>query len=257
MTKTQEIVTALLSAREERKPLTALDTKGFTDSKAFYEVQDEYIHRKLESENERITGYKISLTNKGLQDVFHTDDPVYGTLTEETLVKEGELRRSDFFDPLLEAELMFIVTEDISAYADPVEIIGKTMIAPGLEIPDSRIKNWFPKISIGELIMDNAVTGKILAGKPIKVNSGTLLDNLSVTLYHDGETVAEGQSSFVLENPLNAVVWLNKILSSQGKRLQKGMIISSGTFISPIPLKVGTYRAVFDVFGEVVLEVVE
>ncbi|MBM7692778.1 2-keto-4-pentenoate hydratase [Peribacillus deserti] len=257
MTKTQEIVSALLSAREEKTPLSSLETEGFTGNHAFYSVQDEYIQRKLENQNDRIAGYKISLTNKGLQTVFQTDEPVYGTLTDETLVKEGVLSRSDFFDPLLEAELMFIVTEDISPFADPVEIIEKTMIAPGLEIPDSRIKNWYPKISIGELIMDNAVTGKVIAGRPIKVNSGTILDNISVTLYHNGEPAAEGKSSFVLENPLNAVLWLNNSLSSQGKSLQKGMIISSGTFISPIPLVIGTYRAVFDVYGEVELEVRE
>jgi 2-keto-4-pentenoate hydratase len=84
-----------------------------------------------------------------------------------------------------------------------------------------------------------------------------MLEDISVTLYHNDEQVVSGQSNFVLDNPINAVEWLNNKLSTQGSVLRKGMIISSGTFISPIPLELGTYRAVFAHFGEVKLDVEE
>jgi 2-keto-4-pentenoate hydratase len=257
MDKTQEIVSSLITARKNKQPLLFIDPESFSTEESFYNVQNEYIQRGIEEYHHHVKGYKISLTNKGLQKVFNTNSPVYGTLTENTIIEDGVVSRKDFFDPLLETELMFKITEDISPFADPSEIIEKSLIAPGLEIPDSRIRNWYPKISIGELIMDNAVTGRIVAGTPKKLNSSIKLDEIAVTLFLNDEEVAHGQSNFVLDNPLNAVLWLNNMLSAQGKTLLKGMIISSGTFIAPIPLTIGTYRACFDYFGEVNLNVYE
>ncbi len=254
--KTQDIVTTLLDTYKKKSPLSCIETAGFSTEAAFYEVQNEFIQRKIEGTHEDIKGYKISLTNKGLQEIFHTDSPIYGTLTDNTVVN-SVIHKKELFAPLLETELMFMVTEDISSFADVSEIIEKTLIAPGLEIPDSRIKDWFPKLSIGELIMDNAVTGKVVVGEPIKIDSKSTLEDISVTLYHNDKQVVSGQSNFVLDNPINAVEWLNNKLSTQGSVLRKGMIISSGTFISPIPLELGTYRAVFAHFGEVKLDVEE
>jgi 2-keto-4-pentenoate hydratase len=255
-TKTNDIVTTLLNSYKEKEPLSFLNTDGFSTEASFYEVQHEFIQRKIEDTHEGIKGYKISLTNKGLQEIFHTDSPIYGTLMDSTVV-DDVIHKKELFDPLLETEIMFIITEDISPFATVSEIIEKSLIAPGLEIPDSRINDWFPKLSIGELIMDNAVTGKIVVGDPIKLNTEINLENISMTLYHNDEKVVSGKSNFVLDNPLNAVEWLNNKLSTQGNALRKGMIISSGTFISPIPLALGTYRAVYDHFGEVKLNVKE
>lgn len=252
-TTTQDVVSALLTARAEKKQLSFLHTDCATTEEACYKVQDEYI-RRIE---ETVKGYKISLTNTGLQETFHTDSPVYGTLSDSTVVEDGTLHRSEFFDPLVETELMFILTEDLSKDADAREILEKSVIAPGLEIPDCRLENWFPKISIPELIMDNAVTGSVVVGEAIKLSSEIKLEDITVKLYLNEEEIMEGHSSFVLDNPVNAVIWLNQKLATQGKRLTKGMIISSGTFINPVPLKVGTYRAVFDHFGEVKLDVKE
>ncbi|WP_261133435.1 2-keto-4-pentenoate hydratase [Bacillus sp. Marseille-Q3570] len=257
MTKTEEIVTSLLKAHEEKKQLSSIDTEGFSTEEALYEVQEEFIQRLSGDKADPVKGYKISLTNKGLQKVFHTDAPVYGTLTDQTVLKDGVLSKKEFFDPLVEAELMFMIREDIPPSADSAEILENSLIAPGFEIPDCRIEDWFPKISIGELIADNAVTGKVVVGEPLKVTPAIPLDNLSVKVYHNDEIVAEGPSAYVLDNPLNAVVWLKEMLASQGKSLKKGMIISSGTFFSPFPLEVGKYRAVFDHFGEVEFEVVD
>ncbi|WP_408009272.1 2-keto-4-pentenoate hydratase [Pseudalkalibacillus sp. A8] len=257
MTKTEEIVTSLLTAHREKRKLPSINTDGFPTKDSLYEVQQEFIHRVTGNQDDPVKGYKISLTNKSLQKIFHTDAPVYGTLTDQSVVKDGVLSKKEFFDPLVEAELLFVITEDIPPTAGSEEILENCLIAPGLEIPDCRIEDWFPKISIGELIADNAVTGKVVVGELKKVTPAIPLDNISVKVYHGDEEVAEGPSSYVLDNPLNAVIWLKDTLASQGKSLKKGMMISSGTFFSPFPLELGTYRAVFDHFGEVELKVVE
>lgn len=255
MGKVQETVSSILEVYQTRQPLAMISGEHFSKKEEFYNVQHALVQMKIQEHAGEVKGFKISLTNTGLQEVFNTDSPVYGTLLDRDVLDVGAISIKDFFDPLIEAELMFIVQEDISLDADEDELLAKTAIAPGLELPDSRIQNWFPHISVGELIMDNAVTGKVIVGEQKKWDASISLADLSVKLFYNDQQVAEGTSSFVLENPIHAVKWLHEELASQNRILTKGMIVSSGTFIKPLPLKVGTYRVVFDHFGEVTLDV--
>ncbi len=47
----------------------------------------------------------------------------------------------------------------------------------------------------------------------------------------------EGNSSNVLENPLNSLLWLINKLSSMGESLLKDNVVSTGTCTVAIPLK--------------------
>ena len=49
----------------------------------------------------------------------------------------------------------------------------------------------------------------------------------------------------IFGNPVDArVIWLAQKLAKHDKQLKKGMVISSGTFISPPVVKEGTYLTV-------------
>ena len=82
-----------------------------------------------------------------------------------------------------------------------------------------------------------------------------MLDNISGVLKFNGEEIKRGQSSEVMEHPANAVKWLVNKLDSQGKQLEAGQFVSSGTFILPVKLEVGIYEGIFDGFGSVSIEV--
>jgi 2-keto-4-pentenoate hydratase len=130
------------------------------------------------------------------------------------------------------------------------------VVAPGFEIPDSRIKNWYPRISINELISDNAVTGKVVVGKFMELNNNISWPDIKADLFMNDRFVSTGRSSNVLSNPLCSIKWLQQSLIKNGKKLQVGMVISSGTFIKPIKLEQGMYKAVFESFGELTLRVI-
>ena len=257
MGERQQTVLTLMNVYRTKEPIATIQTDQFSTKKELYEVQEAFIQEKRRKQGGSISGYKIILTNEGLQKTFKTDAPLYGVILNQDISVTGEISLQEFFSPFVGAELMFITKEDISLDADQDEIIEKTTIAPGLELPDSRMKNWFPNLSSAQLIVDNAAAGKIVIGEPRRIDKAFKLDEISVTLYHNNKQITEGQSTFVLENPLNAVMWLHRKLASQGKVLKKGTIISSGTFINPLPLETGTYRAVFDHFGEVKVDIVD
>lgn len=69
------------------------------------------------------------------------------------------------------------------------------------------------------------------------------LADVDMELFHNGEKISEGSSEMVLGNPASAVAWLSRKLADKDKTLKKGMIISSCTFISPLPVKEGTFTA--------------
>lgn len=257
MGELQQTVSRLMNVYRTNEPIATIQADQFSTFKELYEVQEAFIQQKRKEQGGSISGYKISLANEDLQKVFKTDGPLYGTILNQDISATGELSLQEFFSPFIEAGLIFITKEDISLDADEDEIIEKTTIAPGLELPDSRIKNWFTNLSVSQLIVDNAVAGKIVIGEPKRINKFFKLDDISVTLFHNDKQIAEGQSTFVLENPLNAVIWLHHKLASRGKVIKKGTIISSGTFINSLPLETGTYRAVFDYFGEVTIDIVD
>ena len=219
-----------------------------------YGIQHAVTELKSEKSQEALIGYKVSLTSKETQNLFDTDTPLYGGLTDSALL-DGQMALTDLAAPLLEVELMFIAKEKLSIEDDIQEILQKMDVAPGIEVPDSRFEEWFPKISVGQVIADSAVAGKIVLGEPQPSKSFEELDNLQTTLTLNGKLIATGSSSSVLGHPVYSIQWLINELAEHGKNIEKGMVISSGTLVQPRALETGTYLADFEGFGSVTLTV--
>ncbi|SEQ52227.1 2-keto-4-pentenoate hydratase [Piscibacillus halophilus] len=219
-----------------------------------YETQKNLIGLESKRGNP-LKGYKISLTSQETQGLFDAKAPLYGALTEDSLVLDGELMLDQLSEPLVEVELMFFVDDKITIDDDETAILQKTRIAPGIEIPDSRYEDWFPHLTLGQIVADRAVAGKVVVGQP---KSGLTLDQLNsikATVTLDSEVIATGYSSDVLGNPVHAIKWLVQELNRSGQQLMPGLVISSGTFIMPKKLQRGLYSAQFDQVGEVQLRV--
>ncbi|WP_164214769.1 2-keto-4-pentenoate hydratase [Virgibacillus sp. YIM 98842] len=247
----EEITENLMTSYKTRKPIDFIRNAYSLDEAASYEVQEAFVRKKCAEYGEEISGYKISMTSPETQALADTNEPAYGTLTTSSMIKtKARLNLEEMNAPLAEPELMFVLTDDLSSEADEEEILAKSKIAPGLEIPDSRYEDWFPNFSLVDLICDNAVTGKVVMGEPVDVPNRDDLPEVMMQLFHNGEKQGEGSGAAVLENPVSAVAWLVNKLAGRNKTLKKGMVISSGTFISPIKVKKGTYKAVFSGIGE-------
>lgn len=254
MTNTTKLVDMLYDAYNSKQPISKdAFPKNVTQTEA-YDIQHRLTDKKAAKNNDKLIGYKISLTSEETQQLFHSTTPLYGALTQSSLSKET-IELDEMLSPLVEIELMFRANEDISATDDEQSILEKTSIAPGMEIPDSRFTDWFPKVSLGQVIADSAVAGKIVVGEPIDGLTYDQLNTIHATLKLDEETIAEGSSSEVLGNPIHAIKWLVDELAKTGRTITKGMIISSGTFILPKELKKGTYRVEFEKAGGVSLQV--
>lgn len=246
------IVNKLLSAYQTKQPIQFLRHEYSLDESSAYSIQDALIDQKCKLDNDKVVGYKISMTSPETQAIAETNEPAYGTLLASNIIKSNEqISLSTLFAPLIEPELMFILTEDLTPEADEIEVLSKSKIAAGIEIPDARYIDWFPNFSLADLICDNTATGLVVLSDPIQPLSFDELNNVNMELFLNGKKLGKGDSSAVLGNPTLAVLWLVKKLSEKGKKLTKGMIISSGTFISPLHAEKGTYTVTFSNVGEV------
>ena len=219
-----------------------------------YSIQHAVTANKTQSGKEELKGYKISLTSKETQDLFQSETPLYGALTTSAL-SDGVIEMDSMSSPLIEIELIFIAKEDLSSTDDVHALLEKTKVAPGIEVPDSRYDDWFPKISLGQVVADSAVAGKIVTGLPMDNISYEQLDRLPGKLSLDGIEIAGDTSAEVLDHPVNALQWLVKELDGHGLTVKKGMAISSGTFILPKTLERGLYEASYGELGTVTLTV--
>lgn len=249
-TQKEELVKVLYNAYSQNELIAEEDVPGEIDKSTAYEIQHKVTKLKSKIKDDKLIGYKISLTSKETQNMFKSSTPLYGSLTNTDL-SDGNIQLDEMHAPLIEVELMFIANEHLTKADDEASILQKMSIAPGLEIPDSRFLDWFPNLSFGQVIADSAVAGKIVVGDPVNGLTYEQLGNVNANLTLDGKTIAEGPSSEVLDNPVHAVKWLIDELAESDRIIEAGMVISSGTFILPKKLKKGKFEANFDGIGSI------
>lgn len=240
----------LFKAYKENTPLP-LGAVDIQTEKAAYSIQDEVIQLK-ENEGDELKGYKISLTSEETQKMFKSDEPLYGGMPESSIVESLSL--TQFNSPLAEMELVFLVEETLLPSDSNEEILNKCKVAPGIEVPDGRYKDWFPNMSKLEVIADSAVSGAVIYGTGRSVTFDEI-DGINGVLKHDGEVIKKGDAREVMGHPVHAVKWLVDALHNEGKMLTPGMFISSGTFILPVKLVTGTYTAEYENIGALTFEV--
>lgn len=254
---TIEIADLLQEARERRVQIPFIRHDHAIDEAAAYAVQDELIQRAMQA-GDGIAGYKVSMTSAETQAIAGTHEPAYGTLLTSHMKKSGtQIPLDSLFSPLIEPEILFILKEDLTAEADAEEILSKSSVAAGIEIPDARYEDWFPNFSLADLISDNTATGLVVTSSPVKAPTADELGGIGMELFWDGKKISEGHASAVLGNPVSAVEWLSAKLFRQGRSLRKGMVISSGTFVSPLVARTGHWEARFGGIGSVNVTIIE
>lgn len=239
---------ALFKAYKDHQALDKKDFDGLLDNDASaYRVQRQLTDLK----DQRVGGYKVSLTSEETQKMFSADSPLYGAQVESHfLPSPAEMRSDSFMDALVEVEMLFTAKEDLSSSDSLEDLMHKTKVAAAMELPDSRFSNWFPSLSKYMVMADAAVGGYVLFGQ--EVDTDKLFDRpeqlaeVRCDLFCNGKHLKEGTSAEVLGNPLNSLHWLAGKLEEQGNKLRAGQRVSSGTFLLPEHLSAGNWRAAFD-----------
>lgn len=243
-------------AARQHRPIEPL---GPSLGAAPYEVQRAVVARRARRLGSEPVGYKVALTSPATQAALHTDEPATGRLLAADVLPTGStVDLGSMFSPVLEAELVFRVREDLPPNASPEQIARRCDIAAGLECPDSRYSDWFggeyPVLALGDVIADNCLTGLVVVGSTWLPVAGLKLPSIGATLLVDDEEVASGTGTEVLGDPLRSMAWLSARLAASGEALTAGTVVSAGTLTPPVAARRGTVRGVFGAgLGEAVV----
>lgn len=234
-------------------PLTA-DYPEMNPDDAF-EIQLVNIRRKLDA-GAVVTGHKVGLASKAMQEMMGVDEPDYGHLLDTMEYFEDQpVEAAQFCFPRVEVEVGFILGADIPPEGCTQEEAAEAIewVVPSIELIDSRIKDW--KISLPDTIADNASSCGYVVGQGRVRLSDIDVAAIDATLYKNGEFLASGRSDAVLGNPLNSVGWLASTVAKFGVRLRKGDVILPGTAIRAMDAAPGDkFRCDFEGLGSVSME---
>lgn len=215
-----------------------------------YEVQRAGVDRRARRLGSEPIGYKIALTSPATQAALGTDEPAIGRLLAADVRPSGStVALMSMFSPVLEAELVFRVRDDLPVHASPDRIARACEVTAGLECPDSRYAEWFggeyPVLGLDDVIADNCLTGLVVVGDTWRAVADVDLPAVRATLSIDDEEVASGTGAAVLGDPLRSLAWLSAHLAASGEALAAGTLVSAGTLTPPVVARRGTARGVF------------
>lgn len=251
--KIEQAADMLLKAQNSKTPcapISSLLSEGDID--AAYAVQNINTDKAI-AEGRRLIGRKIGLTSKAVQTQLGVDQPDYGMLFADMALADGEeVGAGTLIQPKVEAEIAFVLSKDLE-HADVTlpELISAVEYAlPAIEIVDSRIENW--NINILDTIADNASSGLyILGGSPKKLE-GLDLRLCGMVMEHNGDQVSSGAGVACLGHPLNAALWLARVMAQKGRPLKAGDQIVSGALGPMVAVDAGgVYEAKIEGLGSV------
>jgi len=198
----------------------------------------------------KVVGYKAGLTNPAVQKRFNTDQPTWGVLYDGMIQQSGFATAPNFgARPLFEADMLVRVKDaGVNDARTPAEVLRHIdQVIPFIELPDLVVQAP-PKLDGAGVNAINVGARMGVAGTPLAVPATRgeryrLLDELAtmqvVVRGGEGQVLATGKGSDILEHPLNAVVWIAQALHKENIRLKAGDLISLGSFSPLMPPKAG------------------
>jgi 2-keto-4-pentenoate hydratase len=195
----------------------------------------------------KVVGYKAGLTNPAVQKRFNYDKPLRGTLYEKMILQGGARVPAAYgARPVLEADMMAVVGDaaKLMASKTPLDALGALKeIRTFIEMPDILFD---PQVKLdGTMLLGVNVLARLgVLGNPIPLpataDSVAKLAAMKVeVLDQTGAVLGGGKGSDVLENPLNAALWIAESLRAEGKAVKNGDLLSLGSFSALLPPKPG------------------
>ena len=150
----------------------------------------------------RVSGHKVGLTNKAVQEQLGMDEPIWGVLYSDKCRTDGDdIGGAGLIEPRVEVEVAVVLGADLDKGRHTVvDVISATAyVLPALEIVDSRIA-W--DITSADMIADNAGSGLYVLGtRPVPL-AAVDLRRVEMELTISGKAAATGSGAACLGQPL-------------------------------------------------------
>ena len=234
-----------LASQYKTHQLYALDERLMPiDLDEAYLVQREF-QRHIAEEQGAIAGYKLAYTTAALQEANGVSDPVLGIMLEDNIHRSPcTLTASDYVQLALECEVSVRLGADLPASGAPYDRgrVSEAVesLATAFEIVDiRRTPGLDPKVQFITGVAANIFNAGVVMGDPVPNWRDLDLQAAYGSMTINGEIVGDGHGSDVMGHPLEPLAWLANKLAEQGLDLTAGMVIITGSIVSPKPVKPG------------------
>lgn len=176
----------------------------------------------------RIAGYKIAFNRRSSLDYYGLDEPCYAPLFSDQLHRSGaSLPLAGFDDPLVEPEIAILLSGGLSGRPDTLfEAIGAFL--PAIEVMDARgafARDPSAAAAVAQRIhSEGAILGEARPAAYLDVG------DMTVRLLVDGTPANEAKGA-APQSPLAALAWLASRLARDGRPLESGMVVLTGSHL--------------------------
>ena len=182
---------------------------------------------------ERVVGFLVGATSPEMQSNLGADEPYYAHILESNLCSSpADLVPRSLLTIGLESEVAFTLGADLPARAAPYsadEVADAIRsMHPSVEVVNGHVRDWLEK-PIAWVMADNGTDGPLVLGAPVEGWRDIDRPAIPVTLSVNGELVREGRGANALGDPLNVMVWLANRRRREGKGMEAGQVVNTGT----------------------------
>jgi 2-keto-4-pentenoate hydratase len=224
----RELAVAIDSAHLERRLLDAAEQAPL-DLGTAYAVQRELTALRTARGARRI-GAKLGYTSQAMREQMGIDEPNHGPLLSSMRITDGRVPAA-LVQPRIEPEIALVLGPDLQPAAAHA----------ALEVVDSVWRGY--RFTLELNTADGSSAAAVAIGPPLPRDA---LDEMSVRLLHNGDTVAEGTGAAAMGHPLQALDWLRRTLALEHHALRPGDVVITGGLTMAVPVEPGdVVEAVF------------
>lgn len=190
----------------------------------------------------RVVGRKIGFTNRNIWPLYNIAQPIWGDVTEDSLLDGGPIPLSRYVEPRLEPEIVLGLSQPPAPDMDEAALAACIdWVAPGFEVVQSIYPGW--KFETADTIMAGGLHGGLLIGQRFAATPEVLagLTDVSVALSRNGEEVEHGVGANALDGPVPALRHLVQVLAKDAHNpaLAAGEVVTTGTLTDAWALQAG------------------
>jgi len=224
-----------------------------------YRIQDA-LHRVMaEAGRGEIAGWKIALTSRAMQQMTGVDQPAAGAIFSKFVhASPARIDVAAYHHLGVEFEVAVRVGDDVPATGGPwtrASVAGHVAAClPAFELVEDGDADY-KTLDAFTLIAQNTWNGGVVLGPAVTEWRGVDLERAVTRCWVNDQPSGQGKTGDAMGHPLEAVAWLANLLNGRGRRLERGMIVMTGSSITTkFPAPGDRVRFVIDGLGEVALE---
>jgi len=205
-----------------------------------YQVQFDLAELRV-ADGEKLTGWKVGLTSKAMQEQQGVHEPCLGYLLQSgQVISPAKFQFDELISPGFENEICIRLKSPLSGVGVSFDeaLAAIEEIAPALEIIERRC-NFSSGLALA--IAGNAQQRSFITGPFMTIASVADLSKIEASVEVNEVVQETATGDKVLGNPVNSLIWLAAKLSEFGRSLDAGTLVMSGSFTKQYLLNKGDY----------------